>query len=189
MRRAGDSNSGEEKLRDVMSDLIRPIAESLRVSDFFMGLLTGDLSNAQATQRVRVDEGPSISWVVGHLLNGRCEILKLLDPEAENPFAEKFDRLVAASDGSDYPPLADLMSSWSDISHRVFRALGTVTHEQLVNPIAEMGAPHEERNLLGVLAYVVWHETYHMGQIGTIRTQMGLTPMIDRAIEAWQASS
>ena len=98
----------------VMSDLIRPIAESLRVSDFFMGLLTGDLSNAQATQRVRVDEGPSISWVVGHLLNGRCEILKLLDPKAENPFAEKFDRLVAASDGSDYPPLADLLSSWSD---------------------------------------------------------------------------
>ena len=102
---------------------------------------------------------------------------------------EKFDRLVAASDGSDYPPLADLMSSWSDVSQRVFRAFSTVTHEQLVNPIAEMGAPHEEKNLLGVLAYVVWHETYHMGQIGTIRTQMGLTPMIDRAIEAWQASS
>ena len=172
-----------------MSELIRPIAESLRVTDFFMDLMTGDLSNAQAVQRVRGAEGPSISWVVGHLLNGRCEILKLVDPEAENPFAEKFDRLVAASDGSDYPPLEDLLSSWSDVSQQVFQALGTVTHEQLVNPIAEMGAPHEEKNLLGVLVYVVWHETYHMGQIGTIRTQMGLTPMIDRAIEAWQASS
>lgn len=52
-----------------------------------------------------------------------------------------------------------------------------------------MGVPHEERNLLGVLACVVWHETYHMGQIGTIRTQMGLAPMFERAIAAWQASS
>ena len=171
-----------------MTDLIRPIAESLRISDFFLELLTGDLSNAQATRRVRGEEGPSVSWVVGHLLNGRCELLKLLDPKAENPFAAQFDRLVAATDGRDYPPLEDLLASWRECSQRVFGALDTVTREQLVEPIAEMGAPHEERNLLGVLAYVVWHETYHMGQIGTIRTQMGLTPMIDRAIAAWQAS-
>jgi uncharacterized damage-inducible protein DinB len=51
-----------------------------------------------------------------------------------------------------------------------------------------VGAPHEEKNLLGILVYVVWHEIYHMGQIGTIRTQQGLTPMFDRAIEASQQS-
>jgi hypothetical protein len=52
-----------------------------------MDLMTGDLSNQQAVQRVRDTEGPSISWLVGHLLNGRCEMLKLLDSSAENPFA------------------------------------------------------------------------------------------------------
>jgi len=36
--------SAEENLREVMNDLVRPIAESLRVSDFFVGRLTGDLS-------------------------------------------------------------------------------------------------------------------------------------------------
>jgi hypothetical protein len=64
-----------------MSELIRPITESLRVTDFFMDLLTGDLTNDQAVQRVRDTEGPSISWVVGHLLNARCEMLKLINPE------------------------------------------------------------------------------------------------------------
>jgi len=172
-----------------MSQLIRPIAESLRISDFFIDLLTGDLTNDQAVVRIRGEEGPSISWILGHLLNGRCEILKLLDPHAENPFADRFDRLVAATDGSDYPDIADLMRSWGEISERVFDAFEAIGDEQLVGPIAEMGAPHEEKNLLGVLAYVVWHETYHMGHIGLIRTQMGLTPMIDRAIEASQASN
>jgi hypothetical protein len=56
-----------------------------------MDLMTGDLSNQQAVQRVHT-EGPSISWLVGHLLNGRCEMLKLLDSSAENPFAAQFDR-------------------------------------------------------------------------------------------------
>lgn len=169
-----------------MRELIRPLAEAVRVTDFFMDLLTGDLSNARAIQRVRGTAGPSISWVVGHLLNGRCEILKLLDPEAENPYAERFDRLVAATDGSDYPDIVDLMTLWREISTRVLDAFDTVNDAQLVSPMAGVGAPHREQNLLGVLVYVLWHETYHMGQIGTIRTQLGLTPMIDRAIEVWQ---
>ena len=167
-----------------MSELIRPIAESLRVTDFFMDLMTGDLSNEQAVQRVRDSEGPSISWLVGHLLNGRCEMLKLLDPEADNPFAAQFDRLVAATDGGDYPEIGDLVTTWREISERVFGRLQSVTDEQLVSPISEMGSPHEEKNLLGVLAYVVWHETYHMGQIGAIRTRLGLRPAIEQAIDA-----
>lgn len=171
-----------------MRELIRPVAESLRVSDFFVELLTSDLTNRQAVQRVRGTEGPSISWALGHLLNGRCEALKLLDPDAENPFATRFDRLVAATDGSDYPDIADLASSWQDISRRLFTALDSIGDEQILKPIPEMLAPHEERNLLGVMVYIVWHETYHMGQIGTIRTQLGFRPMFDRAIEEWERS-
>jgi uncharacterized damage-inducible protein DinB len=169
-----------------MSQLIRPVTENLRVTDFFMDLVTGDLSNEQAVRRLRAAEGPSISWVVGHLLNGRSELLKLLDPAAENPFAQRFDRLVAATDGADYPDITELRASWREISQRVFDVLGAVGDEQLVSPMAQVGKPHEEQNLLGVIVYVVWHETYHMGQIGTIRTQLGLTPMIDRAIEVSQ---
>ncbi len=168
-----------------MSELIRPIAENLRLTDFFMDLLTDDLTDDQAVQRVRDTEGPSISWVVGHLLNGRCEMLKLLDPDVENPFAERFDRLVAATDGSDYPSIGDLRASWREYSERLHGAITRVTDEQLTTTVEQVGIPHAEKNLLGVFAYIVWHETYHMGQIGTIRTQLGLTPAIDRAIEVW----
>lgn len=170
-----------------MSELIRPVAESLRISDFFLELMTGDLENDLAVMRIRDTEGPSISWVVGHLLNGRCELLRLLDPEAENPYAERFDRLVAATDGSDYPHIEDLRASWRELSGRVFAALGSVSDQQLVVPIEDVGMPHGEKNLLGLLVYVAWHETYHMGQIGTMRTWLGLNPTIDRAIEVWSA--
>ncbi len=38
--------------------------------------------------------------------------------------------------------------------------------------------------MLGVIVYILWHETYRIDQIGTIRTQLALTPTIDRAIES-----
>jgi uncharacterized damage-inducible protein DinB len=166
-----------------MNELIRPVAESLRISDFFMELMTGDLANDLAVRRLRDTEGPSISWIVGHLLNGRCELMKLVDPEAENPFAERFDRLVAASDGSDDPDIAELRASWHELSGRVSATLESVSDQQLLAPIEELGTPHAEKNVLGLLVWVVWHETYHMGQIGTMRTWPRLKPTIDRAIE------
>ena len=45
---------------------------------------------------------------------------------------------------------------------------------------------YEEKNVFGVLTYIMWHEVYHIGQIGTLRTQFGLSPAIDLAIEAWE---
>jgi uncharacterized damage-inducible protein DinB len=84
--------------------------------------------------------------------------------------------------------MADLMTSWHEISERVHGTMNSVTDEQLVNRIEDVGTPHKEKNLLGVLVYIVWHETYHVGQIGTIRTQLGLKPAIDRAIEVWGKS-
>jgi uncharacterized damage-inducible protein DinB len=114
-------------------------------------------------------------------------MMRLLGADTDNPFEAQFDRTVAATDGSDYPDIAELRKSWREISTRVFGVLNSVTDEQLLGPLSDVGAPHEEKNVLGVLVYVVWHEIYHVGQVGLIRTQLGFTPTIDLAIKEWES--
>lgn len=170
-----------------MSELIRPIKEAVRFSDFFLELLTKDLPNELAVRRSRGTEGASISWVVGHLCQARVEMMKLLRKEIEDPFVEQFERTVPATDGSGYPDIDELRASWQQMSDQLRDVLDSVTDEQLTSALPEAGTPHEEKNVLGILVYIMWHEVYHMGQIGTMRSSLGLKPTIDLAIEYWEA--
>ncbi len=43
---------------------------------------------------------------------------------------------------------------------------------------------HGEKQILDTAVFLMWHESYHMGQLGTIRTQFGLTPTATLAVEA-----
>jgi hypothetical protein len=43
------------------------IAETKRFSDFFVELMTADLTDEQAKRRIRETKGASILWHVGHL--------------------------------------------------------------------------------------------------------------------------
>jgi uncharacterized damage-inducible protein DinB len=65
--------------------------------------------------------------------------------------------------------------------------LENATDEQVLAPLQEASHPHEEKNVLGVVTYIMWHEVYHIGQMGALRTQLGLRPAIDLAIEAWES--
>ena len=166
-----------------MTKLIRSIAETKRFSDFFVDLLTRDLTNEQATLRVREPEGASISWHLGHLCHARIELMQLLGVEIENTFEHLFDRTAAATDGKNYPSIADLRQSWTRLANSTGSLFGRVTKDELLAPFKQAPHPHEEKNVLGVLSYIMWHEVYHIGQIGTLRTHLGLRPAIDLAIE------
>jgi uncharacterized damage-inducible protein DinB len=170
-----------------MTDLIRPLAETKRLSDFFVDLTTRDLSNEQAIRRTRDPDGASISWHLGHLCHARIELMQLLGTEVENTFEQLFDRTAAATDGGNYPSIAGLRQSWTRIANSTGGVLNSVTEEELLAPLNQAPHPHEEKNVLGVLSYILWHEVYHIGQIGTLRTQLGLRPAIDVAIDVWDA--
>lgn len=50
------------------------------------------------------------------------------------------------------------------------------------------GSPHGEKSVLQSLAFFVWHEAYHMGQIGALRVRLDLTPTATLAREARAAA-
>lgn len=45
-------------------------------------------------------------------------------------------------------------------------------------------SPHGEKVLLDTIVFWMWHESYHMGQLGTIRTQLGYPSTSELAVGA-----
>jgi uncharacterized damage-inducible protein DinB len=152
-----------------MTPILKPIAASIRTTDMIVSLALTDLEERHAKQRVRSGTGPSITWEMGHLLDGRVQALKFLGVMRENPYAAYGPG--AASDGADYPSLPDLLDEWRRLSDELGVAMEEATEESLLRKV-KAGA-HGEENVLAKLSFQFWHEAYHIGALGTIRKELG----------------
>ncbi len=160
--------------------MMQAMAQHLRFSAGTINLVATDLDEDDARRRARGNEGASIAWVLGHLINYRYRMMALLGAEKTNPLADTFTK--HATDGSDYPTMAELVSAWNTVTGELNAVTETVADEQLQSPPAS--APHREKTVMDTLSFLVWHESYHIGQLGTLRTQMGYTPTAELAVAA-----
>ncbi len=155
-----------------MSDLIKPIIDQFKFNSMVLNLATSDLKNDDAGHRLRGGEGSSVSFIMGHLLSSRYGLLKMLGAGDEHPYAEQFGRNAESRDVSDYPDISEFNQAWSALSDSFHAALGGVTDEQLLAPAPE-GFPIEDQTMRGAITFLCWHESYHVGQIGVLRTELG----------------
>jgi hypothetical protein len=130
-----------------MSELILPAATLFRFNSGMLSLVLEDLSQEDAVRRWKNGEGSSISYLTGHLMSSRIGLLKTLGAESENPYKELFGAGAGSRDGAAYPPVSQLKTEW-DVLAETFHA-----------------------------ALEAWHESYHIGQVGIMRTEMGYTSM------------
>lgn|SRR5262245_27530018 len=157
-----------------MTHLVRPFVELLAFNDFFVNTVTRDLDDDLARRRVR-DGGPSIAWTLGHLLKNRAQMADAVGGVIR---LERASRIGAtATDGRDYPLIRQLREEWQTASTLLVSALGSRTDDDLTRDLKGTRLPHGERRPIDALRFYVWHETYHCGHIGLIRTHFGLQPV------------
>lgn len=169
-----------------MDALVRPIIALHGVSNNILAAGIGDLTDQSAKARSRDGAGPSIAWTIGHLCNYKIKILGLLGDVRENPFAARFEH-TPASDGSDYPPLADLAAAFSSLNDDVCAALAS-SGDRLHAPMPG-GGPHDEKRILDTVLFLTWHEAYHIGAIGAIRREQGRKGIADVVRDASRTAS
>jgi uncharacterized damage-inducible protein DinB len=115
--------------------------------------------------------GNSINWIVGHLLSSRNGVHALLGlnpawPEslgASDPYkrgATEFPRDRAV-------PLTDLCSALRQSQTAVLAALEQISPERLAERASETMTVAER------LAFLGFHESYHVGQTGVLRRVLG----------------
>jgi uncharacterized damage-inducible protein DinB len=154
-----------------MSDMLKTVVDQFKFNSMTLSLGTGDLKNEDAGHRLRNGAGSSISYLMGHLLSSRYGLLKTLGAGEENPFAEMFGRNAGPRDVGEYEDITEFKAAWDELAPRFHAALEAATDEELLAAVE--GYPVEDQTVRGAVTFLCWHETYHVGQIGVLRTEQG----------------
>lgn len=153
------------------------------MTDYLIPLVLEDLRDEDARKRTRDDEGPSIAWIVGHLLHYRHHVMSLLGAERDNPWAEKFAS-AEATDGSDYPTVAELLEAWERVADDFARVMTSKSDADFERPA---DGAHDERSLRDQVVFFGWHEGYHMGALGAQLKSLGYLGPAEKVMAARRA--
>ena len=168
-----------------MSSVGETLMGTFGMTDYLVPLVLEDLSDEDARKRARDDEGPSIAWIVGHLLHYRHHVMGLLGAERENPWEEQFAE-AEATDGSDYPTVAELADAWERVADDFAAVMTSVSDQDFEQPAVGV---HEERTLRDQVVFYAWHEGYHMGALGAQLKRLGYLGPADKVGAARRARS
>jgi uncharacterized damage-inducible protein DinB len=136
-----------------------------------------DVVDDLARQPVAPGTNP-MSFVALHLVDARHAMVSFLGRELPRPFDGRFDLATSAVDIDSYPTVVELGAAWTAVSTALDAALVSATGERLDRIDAHPFAfPINDRSTLGCLAFLLQHESYHLGQLALLRKQHGLPAM------------
>jgi len=135
--------------------------------------LTRNLDGISQEESLRAPEpgGNSLNWVLGHLVWGRHQILKILGkpPVWEEEKIARYARGSAPIEAGDAgaEPLEEIRAVFEKTQEPLMEALRSYSAEQLA-------ATNEKgQSVAQQLAMLGFHEGYHSGQVGLLRRFLG----------------
>ncbi|HEY2930760.1 MAG TPA: DinB family protein [Acidobacteriota bacterium] len=118
----------------------------------------------------------SAAFVAAHVADARFYLLRVLGAERPNPLARYLNGARSIDDLSQYPSLTEIQTAWTTASHALRDRLDAVTAAELDAPVT-IGFPVANQTVLGVLTFLVQHDSYHVGQLALLRKYAGLPAM------------
>jgi uncharacterized damage-inducible protein DinB len=118
--------------------------------------------------------GNSANWVLGHILASRSGLLKNLgeQPLLDEAAVQQYRR---GSDGNvpNPVPLADLIAALDRSQPAIIAAMKRIPDAALAAKSPFASPAGAEATLAEALAGMVFHESYHVGQLGLLRRVFG----------------
>src|SRR5579871_2814381 len=146
-------------------------ADEFRFNNGFVENTVSDLSLEEWFSRPG-EKSNHIAWLVGHLVWTRNRLLDFIGTEWTRPWLNLFARGVKLADVSQYPTPEELMGAWRDVAGVLADALENASDEVLSQP-ATQGPPSADGKLSGIVNFLAYHETYHIGQASYVRAWLG----------------
>ncbi len=142
-------------------------------TELFLNCLAG-VGEAEAARRVTPDTN-SMAFIAAHLVDGRHFLTEYLGAPLPNPLAQQLQGATRQDDLAALPAVAELLTTWEAVSAHL-----AVTVERL--DTGQLSAEHtpfpgSDRTILGGIAFLTQHESFHIGQLALIRRQVGLPAM------------
>jgi uncharacterized damage-inducible protein DinB len=158
-----------------MDPRLAPLAAILRLNTRLVLNCFDGMDEEQA--RIRAAERTNhAAFLFAHLIDTRHFVLRMIGGNAENPVAATLDGARGIDEVRSLPSLRSLSVSWSEISAMLderFRALDG----SILDAPSPQGFPIDDATVLGALAFLVQHDSYHVGQIAMLRRVAGLPAM------------
>ena len=156
---------------------IAPLVQILQVNEWLVRKNGEDLSAADFTRRFDTSRGNSYAWILGHIVDARYLLARIIGLEVESPYTELFARGAPHPAAEVLPPRAEIEQHWERVSTQLIDRLGELTDTDLD---ADSGRdfPNGDRTVLGGLSFLCLHESYHVGQLGYLRVLLGHPPVV-----------
>jgi hypothetical protein len=118
------------------------------------------------------DDSNHLMWVAGHLVVHRGAVLKSLGAEWETSWSSLFTRGAKLAAQDQYPAVDEIRSAWDEVSTKLLGSFTEATADFLAKP-APKGPPSFDGKISGLVAFLAFHETYHVGQVSYLRKWLG----------------
>lgn len=154
-----------------MNSRMSPILQSYTLNDQLMKRAVAGLADTDLSRRIEPN-GNSVLWVVGHIVAYRysqANLVGLSDVWEHKPL---FARGAKVEAEAAYPNIGDIMSAYDLVSPNLSQRLEALTDAELDAELTE-GFPITTKTLIHGLAFMVWHEAYHVGQMAYQRRLLG----------------
>ena len=158
-----------------MDPRVTSLAETLRLNARLFGNCLDQLSDEQARVRPS-DSCNSAAFVAAHLVESRHYLLTTLGAERPNPLERYTGGWKSIAEIREWPSLDQIREAWSAVSDALGKRLEAITPAELDAPITTQ-MPLETKTVLGMLGFLVQHDSYHVGQLSLLRKYAGLPAM------------
>jgi uncharacterized damage-inducible protein DinB len=159
-----------------MNPAVRPLVQTLDLNTRLL-LNALDGVDEEAARKRPNDRTNHILFLACHLVDARHFLARSLGLASESPFKGVLDEAEGLDDVKAFPALDQVREAWKEIGERLRRHIA-----ELEPPDLEKPAPHAfpiegGESLLGCLAFLVQHDSYHLGQVALLRRYVGLEAM------------
>ncbi|RKX26101.1 MAG: hypothetical protein DRP45_04415 [Candidatus Zixiibacteriota bacterium] len=123
-----------------------------------------------------MDKGNTVNFVAGHMVASRYLVANVVGLKDEFAFGNLYDRGAKVTDNSAYPSLDEIKKAWNDITPKLMKRLEEATTEELsAKPPFEV--PYVENTVGGIVSFLAWHESTHIGQLAYLGRLYGDTQL------------
>lgn len=153
----------------MMNDKVKPLITFCQSNERSIRRHAEGLSNEQSCLQPQF-EAISFNWTLGHIVHYRVVALQMMgvsfawDMEKTSPYGHNPAGIAGPEDGRS---LADLLMALGETGRLLEEALLGAAPEVLDEIIQTFFGDQARVDFVGRL---VWHETYHVGQLGLLRS-------------------
>ena len=158
-----------------MNVQVAPLWEILALNSRLFHNCLADVDDASAQTRPGAVAN-NMAFIAVHVLDARAWMARYLGVEYRHPFEDDLATVTSIDDVTRLPSLESILAAWHQVSERLSERLRSLSAED-IERASEQAFPVGDRSVLGGMAFLLQHESFHIGQLALIRRILGFSSM------------